>query len=298
MIVVTYNRKKEVGECLASLEGLNYPNYEIVALDNGSTDNTGKEIKEKFPQVRLIRSEENLGGAGGRNLGIKHARGDYLLFIDDDAIADKYLLKELLTVIQSDAKIGIVQPKIYDYFERKKILGIGHDINRRTGRVLALGWGETDDGQYEEMREIPMVGCCWLVRKEVFQRAGTYDEIFFIPYEDSDFSIRVRKAGYKILYVPKAKIWHKTRKSHQVPLRIQNLGIVAPQNAYYICRNRIIFLKKHAPRADFIIFLLFLLPLYCLYHSLTILSCRRFDLLKNYWRGVASGLFLSLRKVE
>lgn len=293
-VVVTRNRQEELTECLDSLAKSSHQFLEMVVVDNASERPVATWLPQWFPKVQLVTSQKNLGGAEGRNLGLKHTRGDFILFMDDDAAADKKLVAELLKVIDQNAKVGIVQPKIYDYWERNKIQGVGHDVNLKTGRVTGIGVDEEDQGQYDQPREVPMVGCCWLVRRKVFDQIGTYDGTFFIPYEDSDFCLRATRAGFKIFYVPKAKVWHRGLKSTFVHPWIQALGITIPERSYRLGRNKIIFMRKHARQKDLLIFLGLFLPFYSLVHSLVILVCRRVDILRDYWRGIFSGLFLKL----
>lgn len=296
VVVVTRNRREELTDCLNSILESVYKQLEIIVVDNASVPPVSAWLPKRFPKVKLVTSKKNLGGAGGRNLGIKYTQGDYILFMDDDAVAHRELTAELLEIMKKDSRIGIVQPEIYDFWERNKIQGVGHDINLRTGRVIGIGVNEEDRGQYDQPREIPMVGCCWLVKREVIDKIGGYDETFFIPYEDSDFCLRARKAGYKIFYAPKAKVWHRGVKSTFVHPWIQALGITIPKRAYRLGRNKIIFMRKHAKPRDFFAFLFFLLPFYTLVHSLVILACRRLDILMDYWKGIFSGLTVKVQR--
>jgi GT2 family glycosyltransferase len=297
-VIITRNRKKELTFCLRSIFNQSRKLDEILVVDNGSDKNVKREFGKRFPEVKFIRSEINLGGAGGRNLGLLHAAGDYILFMDDDAIADSEMVKELLKVIEKDPKTGIVQPKIYEKERPNFIQGIGHGINLKTGRVFGIGVHEEDHGQYEKVMEIPMAGCIWMVRREVFEKIGDYDEDIFIPYEDSDFSFRAKKAGYKIFFVPKAYAIHAGAKKTLVHPWLQWLGITTPERSYRVSRNKIIFMKKHAEKHDFLIFMFFYEPVYAILHSVIILATGRIDVLSNYWKGLFSGLGYSLKKVS
>lgn len=290
-VIVTRNRPSELKEAIGSL--VNQVN-ELVVVDNGSEKGVLDGIKNKFKNVKFIASNKNLGGAGGRNLGLKYTKGEYILFMDDDAKAGSSMVKELSLVLTRYSDAGIVQPKIYEK-ERKNILqGIGHGINLLTGRVYGWGVHESDRGQYEEIREIPMAGCTWMVKREVFKKIGNYDEDFFIPYEDSDFSWRARKAGFRVLYVPKAKVWHQGPKATFVHPWVEWLGITIPERAYRIARNKIIFMRKHAPLPNLLFFLFILVPAYTIAHSAILLAVWRVDILLNYWRGIFSGIRYSI----
>jgi GT2 family glycosyltransferase len=289
IVVVTRDRKKELSECLQSIFNQTKKASEIIVIDNGS-----KEKVKKISGVKIIRSETNLGGAGGRNLGLFHSKGRFILFMDDDAVADPNMIKELLKVIEKDSKIGIVQPKIYEKERPNFIQGVGHGINLKTGRVFGIGVHEEDLGQYNKIMEIPMAGCTWIVRREVFGTIGDYDEEIFIPYEDSDFSIRAKKAGYKIIFSPTAKVWHAGSKKTFIHPWLEWLGITSPERSFRVSRNKIIFMKKHAEMRDLLFFMFFYQPIYAFLHSLIILFTGRLDIFINYWKGLFSGIDYSL----
>lgn len=296
VVVVTRNRSKEAFEAISSIYQQTYKPLEIILVDNASADKTTEIIKKKYPRTKIIRSQINTGGAGGRNLGLLNTKGSFILFMDDDAVADKHMIAELLRVMEEDSKVGIVQPKIYDKDSKNVIQGIGHGINLLTGRVFGIGVGAEDHGQYENVMDVPMVGCTWMVRRIVFNKVGSYDEDFFIPYEDSDFSLRTTKAGFRVCFVPNAKVWHSGHRNSDLPKRLQWLGITTPERAYRVSRNKIIFMKKHAPVVNLFIFLFVFTPIYTAIHTLLMLLSKRFDILGDYWRGLVSGLVYVLKK--
>lgn len=296
VVLVTRNRNKEVLTAIASIYQQTYKPLEVILVENASLDKTSKIIKKRYPKTKIVISKTNIGAAGGRNLGLVYAKGKFILFMDDDAFAGKHMISELIKEIEKDSKIGIVQPKIYDKDKKNIIQGIGHGINLLTGRVFGIGVGENDHGQYDRVMDIPMVGCTWMVKKSVFNKIGKYDEDFFIPYEDSDFSIRARKAGFRVCFVPKALVWHSGYGNSDISPRLQWLGITTSERAYRISRNKIIFMKKHAPFPNLFIFLFFFTPVYTVLHSAIILLSKRFDILVDYWRGLLSGLKYVLTK--
>jgi len=297
VIVLTYNRKSYVLECLKSILSISYPNFDVVVVDNGSTDRTYEAIKRRFPNVRLVRNDRNLGGAEGRNLGIKNAKGEYLLFVDDDVVIDKNLLNEFAYFIQKHPKC-ILSPKILDYTDRSRFLGISHNINLLTGKARGIGYGEWDRGQFDMNMEVPMVGAtCLFVNRKILERVGLFDETLNIPYEDSDFCLRARKCGVKVVYIYRAKVWHNARKV-EMDRRLQWLGMTNPERAYFLIRNRILFLRKHSTLSKFIIFLLAFLSTYMVYYSLVTLRCRRPDILMKVLSGSLSGLNTKIQHFE
>jgi len=293
IVVVTRNRKRDLDLCLKSLMVQSHKNIEIIVVDNASDKSQKKWINKKYKNIKVLEASENLGGAGGRNLGIKSVNGKCILFIDDDAYADSKLVSELLKTLKKKG-VGVVQPKIFDRDKKDVLQGVGHGINLFTGRVFGVGIGEKDQGQFEKEMEIPMAGCTWMVKKEVIEKIGGYDEDYFIPYEDSDFSWRARKSGYKVMLSPRAIVWHQGSKITAGHPRLQWLGITTPDKAFRVSRNKIIFMKKHAPFINFVVFMILFLPFYNIAHSLIIFSTRRLDVLFNYWRGNLSGLLYIL----
>ncbi len=294
VVIVTRNRNEDLRVCLASIFKQTYKPFEIIVVDNGSEKEVKKSFQKKFPKVKFVRSEINLGGAGGRNLGLLNAKANMILFMDDDAEAHKEMIKELVKVLKRDKKNGIVQPKIYEMERKDVIQGVGHGINLKTGRVFGIGVHVKDEGQFEKVIKIPMAGCTWMVKKSVFEKIGDYDEDIFIPYEDSDFSQRAREVGFEVLYVPKAMVWHKGAKKTFVHPWLEWLGITTAERSFRVARNKIIFMKKHAKKGDFLFFMTFLVPLYAILHSLIILATGKVDILKNYWKGLLSGFDYTL----
>ena len=290
-VVITRNRRKDLTDCVNSLLKSDYKNIEIIVIDNGSDEPINNWFKGKFPRVKLITSTKNLGAAGGRNLGIEYCSGTHILFMDDDAIAEAKMISSLVRILKKDKLTGIVQPIIYDKFQKKLLDGAGHDISLLTGRIKAWGAKEKDLGQYNFLREIPLSGCIWMVKKDVINKIGNYDERYFIPYEDSDFSFRAKKAGFKIYCVPQAIAWHKGRKSKFVNPYIELIGITSLERAFRISRNKLIYLSKNAPSFHFLFFFLLIQPLYLTAHSLIIIFSLRFDILIKYWQGVFAGWF-------
>lgn len=295
VVIATTNRKDDLAKCLRSLFLQSYGNLQIIVVDNGGKIPLTFWMKKNFPKVKLIRSDKNLGAAGGRNLGIRYAKGNYILFMDDDAQAHKDMVGELYKELVKDKEAGIVHPKIYDFEKRNVLQGLGCDINLLTGRVSAVGIREVDTGQYDKVQEIQTVGCIWMVKREVIERIGNYDETFFIPYEDTDFSIRAKRAGFKILFIPTALAWHRGVKDTYINKWIDYIGIRSADRAYRISRNKIIFMRKNATVKNFLIFFLIFNPVYIVIHSLIIILGGRVDIFSKYWKGVLSGIWYTFK---
>ncbi len=304
VVIVTKDRKKDLLECVDSYLESSYKNLEIVVVDNASRPPLLTWFTEKYKDVKLLTSDVNVGAAEGRNIGFAATTGDYIIFTDDDAYAAKDMVSHLVETFEKNKNAGIVQPLVYDKNNKTVLQGAGHDVNLLTGRIAAWGVQEKDRGQYDGERRVPMCGCVWMVRREVFTKIGNYDEDYFIPYEDSDFSIRARKAGFGLYCNSAAKTYHQGLKTTYVHPWVEWLGITSAERAYRVARNKIIFMRKHSPFPANLFFFFVMLPSYALAHSLIILFTARFDILLKYWLGLVSGLgyaifspFLKLRKV-
>lgn len=248
IITLNWNGKDETLECLASLKKLDYPNYAIVVVDNGSIDGSASAIRAQFPEVIMIENRENLGYASGFNRGLQYAYeqgADYFLILNNDTIVDPQAVSELVKAAQGHEKIGFVTGKVYWHAKPQVLQSVGRfsDPDKLTRGLV--GSGEIDHGQYDKEQEYDFVDDVFLlVNREVYETVGGYDSHFFLYYEETDWCARVRKAGFSILFTPKARIWHKGNVGGPTINR-------SPLRHYYITRNEIIFLKRNAPAAKF-----------------------------------------------
>lgn len=258
VVIVNYNGEKNTIECLNSINKLVMDNFKllIIIVDNGSFNEFKIPHSEfKLGELIIIRNQENLGFAGGNNIGIKYAlnqTADFILLLNNDVIFDKNLIKELLQTVQSKENIGVVVPKIY--FAKGFEFHKNRYKREETGKIIWYAGGkmdfkniigyhrgvdEVDKGQYNKTEETDFAtGCCMLVKKEIFKQVGLFDEKYFLYYEDSDFSERVKKLGFKIIYCPKAMLWHKNAGSAG--------GSGSSLQDYYITRNRLLFAMQYA----------------------------------------------------
>ncbi|MBX2991767.1 MAG: glycosyltransferase family 2 protein [Bacteroidetes bacterium] len=213
IILVNWNGKAVTLECLDSLAQLTYPDVEIVVVDNASTDGSADEFRKHHPHVVLLEQKENLRFAGGNNVGIKYAleqQADLVCLLNNDTTVDKDFLNHLVFRIQSEAKIGMVAPKIYYHDDPARIWFAGGEISMWTGTMKHTGIREIDSGQYDTTREIDYAsGCCILTKREVVEKIGMLDELYFMYGEDADWCTRARRAGYSVYFEPKARVWHK-----------------------------------------------------------------------------------------
>ena len=253
VVIPTFNSWKTLKPCIESIKNQILKPVEIIIIDNASTDGTSAKVRKIFPKIKLITLGENTGVTGGRNRGIKEAskKSDYIFFFDHDMVAKTRMLKELVCVAESHNDIGIVTPKIYYLSDKKRIWAAGTGVNLWTGQVLFRGG--KDVGQYGEIEEVQVAPAAMLVKKKVINRIGGFDDKIFAVWEDTDFSFRASKNGYKIMYAPEAVAYHdlSTNPDDEAD---RLLG-----RAYYLGRNRIYFMKDFGE--CFPLFLLFL-PVY------------------------------------
>ncbi len=253
IIILNYNGLKNTIECINSVNKLKMTNckLEIIVIDNNSRDNS-KEILQKIKGIIFIKSNNNLGYAGGNNLGIKLAlkkECQYILIINNDTLVDQNLLVDLL---KSSKDSAIIAPKIYfapgNEFHKDRYMkeDLGKVIWFAGGKIdwnnimgIHIGVDEVDTGQFSKKREIDFAtGACMFISRKVFEKIGLLDEKYFLYLEDMDFCYRAKKAGFKILFEPKAVIWHKNAQSAG--------GSGSNLQDYYITRNRLLFAFKFA----------------------------------------------------
>jgi GT2 family glycosyltransferase len=242
IVVLTWRNYEVTKDCLYSLRKLDYPNFEVVLVDNGSADGSAERLASEFPEVRLIKNEKNLGFPAGNNVAIRDAmerNPDYFLLLNNDTLVAPDFLSKLVKVAESDDRIGIVNPKIL-YFEPPDRVWFGGGYYKpwwSTGKVR--GENRRDVGEYNDTREISFVtGCAFLIKTGVVRQIGLLDEIFFLGFEDLDWTVRALRAGFRAFYVGSAVIWHKSSYDTK-----KNLG--KPIIDFYRTRNSILFARKH-----------------------------------------------------
>lgn len=261
IVILNWNGKTDTLECLQSIQKLTVENFELstIVVDNASTDDSVKEIKNKFKHVEILENKKNLGFAGGNNTGMRYAiskGADFVLVLNNDTIVDKDLVIFFLKGAEKYKNAGIISPKIYfaPGFEFHK----DRYTNSEKGHVIWYAGGiidwdnviaanrEVDDvdvGQHSSEEIDFATGACIFIRREVLEKVGYLDEKYFLYLEDVDFSVRVKKAGWKVILYPEAKLWHKVSQSSEI-----GGGL----NDYYLSRNRLLFGLKYAPlRAKF-----------------------------------------------
>ncbi len=241
IIVLNWNGWKDTLECLASLQKLDYPSYEVVVVDNGSTDESVARIREAYPDVTLLEMGDNLGFAVGNNYGIRYAleRGaDFVWVLNNDTVVDPGALDALVAEALSDRRVGLVGSKIYYFDQPDTVWFAGGAISMPTARTWHVGIDRIDVGQWDAARDVDYVnGCSMLVSRELMEDVGLLDRRFFLYFEETDWSIRARQKGWRVRYQPKAAIWHKESSSTKLD---------SPTMVFHFAKSSILFAKKHA----------------------------------------------------
>ncbi|MBW2998117.1 glycosyltransferase family 2 protein [Candidatus Woesearchaeota archaeon] len=249
-ITVNYNGLSDTLEWIESIYDNSYSNFEIIIVDNCSKESPKLIIQKKYPTVKVIESKQNLGFAGGNNLGIQHATGEFLFLINNDTVISDGCIEGLLETIQSQPEVGGVSPMLLYYHNKNYIQFAGFTaINPYTGRNSTLGEMEEENGQYSSVTEIPyMHGAAMFLSNKVVQDAGPIPDFYFLYYEELDWSIRIKEKGYRLLFQPEAKVYHKESVS---------VGKDSRTKVFYMTRNRMWFMRRNYSRINYLYFFMF-----------------------------------------
>ena len=234
IVVLNYNGKDVIKRCLTSVFKIDYPNFEVVFVDNNSTDGSLELAKGNFSKANFIKNEENLGYASGNNIGIRFSlerMAEYVLVLNNDTEVEKDFLTKLVETAEEDEKIGIISPVILDG-NTKQVWFSGGRIN-----WMRMKTEHVQENQGESHYESDFItGCSMLVKASVFEKIGLFDEDFFLYWEDADFSLRSKKAGFKNVVVPTSWIYHFEKSESQKKAKI-----------YWLVVSGLIFFKKNTP---------------------------------------------------
>jgi len=250
IITVNYDHPEVTLALLASLRKVTYPNIEIIVVDNASPNDNPAILKSSYPEINFIQSPENLGFAGGNNLGVRKSRGEYLLFINNDTEVEPDFLEPLVAKCKSDAKIGAVSPKIkfYDHPDTIQFCGQA-PMNNYTMRSHGIGHGVIDKGQFEKDSLTHFVhGAAMMVPRSVIEEVGLMTECYFLYYEELDWCARIKRAGYQLWYVHNSSILHKESIS---------TGKLSPFKTYYMNRSRLLYLRRNVKGVTFFVAMMY-----------------------------------------
>jgi hypothetical protein len=238
-VILNTNRREDTLACLGSLAESSYPNHKIIVLDNASSDGSVAAIRQAFPEVELVSLTANLGYAGNNNVGIIEAvaqGADWVFVLNEDTILAPDCLAEMVRIGEGDGRIGIVGPMVYHHNEPQLIQSAGGALGPHwESRHIAQN--EPDAGQFDRPRHVDWIsGCAIMVRTAVIEQVGPLDERFFYYWEETEWCLRARRAGWRVVHVPTARLWHKGVQRDYRP---------GPNVTYYSTRNRFLMMSKH-----------------------------------------------------
>jgi GT2 family glycosyltransferase len=241
VLILSYNGKLLLEDSISTYLANEYPNFEVVVIDNGSSDGTKDWVEKNYPKVFVLRTEKNLGYSGGFNLGLEYAfkekNADCVVVSNNDVKADKKVISALVEVARTDDKIGFVTGKVYYYDQPDVLQTVGKKEDPVRWNGGQIGKHEKDIGQYDKIEERPFSDDIFtLVSKKLYDEIGGYDLTFFLQCEEYDWQARAKNAGYKIMYTPYAWIWHKESMT---------IGKASPLKAFYDTRNPMIVILKY-----------------------------------------------------
>jgi GT2 family glycosyltransferase len=296
IITLNYNETPTTCALLDSIRRQHYRDVEVIVVDNASRENPEDLFRERYPEVHFIRSMENLGFAGGNNLALPLATGDYLFFLNNDTELAPDCIQRMVDFLQNRPNVGLLSPLIC-YFPEQHL----HDpcslpliqyagmtpVSALTGRNQTIGAHTRDRGQFTHARETAYAhGAAMMMPKKVLDQVGAMWEGYFIYYEELDWAERVRKAGLEVWIEPGGRVWHKES------LTIDKMGAV---KTYYMARNRVLFMRRQRSGPGLVGFFGYLGLVVAPANIFRLLkTAGRWTLIKTYCQGIWSGLTTKL----
>ena len=241
VIVLNWNLKEDTLECLGSLFESDFPSFRVLVVDNASTDGSPEAVRTHFPRAEILVNDENLGFAAGNNIGIAYALehgAEYVLILNNDTVVDRDLLTRLMETAQAHPEAGILGPAILYYEDRNRVWHLGDRIHPLLPVPVSICRNQREGRLPREPFSVDYVsGCGMLVKAEVFATIGAFDARYSLYYEDADFCRRAREAGFGILAVPQARMWHKVSRSARRELALTRYQKGKNRARFYRCHR-------------------------------------------------------------
>jgi len=288
-ITLNWQQPETTLACVHALRAMHYPSLDILVIDNGSKDGSADYLRERLPpEVQLLPLPENIGFASGNNLGLRLAaeqQYDLALLLNNDAFAASEMLAALVAEYAPD--IGLLSPKIYFAAERERIWFANGRMHPLTLDLRDTGRGQLDGPAWQSSRDADyLLGTCLLVNLSAMVQVGLLDERFFMYFEDLDWSLRFRQAGYRLRLVASAHLYHAVAMSSG--------GLESPGRRYHLARSSVIFWRRYASWGSPVLILLFRLAS-GLKMSARLLWYRQIASLRAYWQGLLEGWVTQLK---
>lgn len=280
IVTLNWNTTEITADFLKSInEHCFYPNLEIIIVDNASSVNPTAVFEQIRSDVIVIRNDQNLGFAGGNNIGMAHAKGEFLFIVNNDTEFTPGLIEGLVDIFKKYPDAGVVSPKFHYFFEKGTIEYAGYEpVHKFTGRNGMIGCKEIDQGQYNTITETNYAhGGGMMLPRRVIDQVGGLPEDFIFYYEELDWCEQIKRKGFKIYYQPNSLIYHKESMT---------TGKGSPFKTYYQTKNRIFFMKRNMPSLNFSIFILYFIFFTLPKNSFTFLLKGQMEHLKAFWKGI------------
>ncbi|HKI85120.1 MAG TPA: glycosyltransferase family 2 protein [Thermoanaerobaculia bacterium] len=251
-IVLSYNGREVLLQALASLGAMSYTAFDLIVVDNGSTDGSEAAVREASPAATVVRTEQNLGPAGGLNLGIRWALErdyDFLLLLNNDIEVEPTMLDELVAAAERHPDAAAIGPKIYYHGERRRIWSAGGIIRFKESVTRERGQRSIDHGQFDREEEVDYVnGCAMLIPRRAFSLAGLWDPVFFLSVEDADWCTRAKRHDLHCYFAPRAIVYHMVSFT---------TGDYRAGRTYHTGRSTAVFIRRYATPFQWMTYLLF-----------------------------------------
>ena len=298
VIIPTYNRCEDLNKLLHSIMESSYPNVEVIVVDNASTDATKSVVSSycsKAIPLHYVYSNVNLNAGGGRAEGVRHAEGDYYLFIDDDNEIATDMIAELVKFLEQHLETGLAAPLSLGGKDGRNVGALGCGINLRTSRAEFRYSGiPVDDVDLNGTYPTIAATNSFMMTREAYEKSGGWDPYFEIMYEETDLGLRVQQAGYEQYYVPTARTLHLGAVGEYENTTLRGLGIGSPRRAFTFARNRSIMMRRYADAGSKVIYFAFYLHVFTCYYVLSALRLGRNDIAWGYFKGAWNGCFCKL----
>ncbi len=245
IVILTWNNSIDTLECLDSVNQLDYPNLRIIVVDNGSTDGSVDRIRRRYQSIDLLVLDSNLGYAAGNNIGIQHAlalQADYILILNNDTLVAPNMINELVQAAEANPQIGMLGPLMYCAAPRDRLFAAGSVVRWLRGDTQNRGMFRSAEmlKQWAQPEAVDYIaGCAVMIKRSCLEAIGPFQVDYYINYEDTEWGIKARRAGFEVWYVPAAVMWHKISAT---------MGIASPAAAYYMTRNALLFFWRNSPR--------------------------------------------------
>lgn len=283
IVIVAWNQLERTLDCLTAIDALTYPDIRTILVDNGSEPPLEGFITTRFPEIEVLRLTRNLGFSGGYNAGIRRALPDepsYILLLNNDTLPERDMMEHLVAEMESSAA-GLVTAKIFYAYDPRRIWTTGANLNIFLD-ITGGGRGEIDAGQWDNSRDIDFAPfCAVLIRREVFEAIGLLDEDFFLYYEDMDYCLRARSAGWRLRFCPDARVLHDVSASSG--------GLDdSPMRRYWMAQSSGRFFRKHGHGLRMALIIPFRLGS-AVKLTVRLLMTGQWDVLRAYWAGLIVG---------